>query len=281
MRSLTWLVPLTLLTVPLTACTSGGDDDCLYGAEDVPALAAPLRNPESGQCEDWGGGGGGGGCDWATGADLAPVPDWATCYGYCDSLDETSCLSASGCRAIYASDCPEGSDCFTENFTFAGCWGTAPSGPIEGGGCDGLDAQSCSRHDDCVAHHYPGVCPADAPCDPTQVGNFEACAPEPGDPGDPAGNCYDPAMCAQPAPACPDGTIAGVKNGCWTGYCIPVAQCEPPPSCADTPTEQGCIARADCSPIYQGVDCTCDAAGNCTCSDWVYKSCEDGVSPAF
>ncbi|HUH05721.1 MAG TPA: hypothetical protein VML75_27205 [Kofleriaceae bacterium] len=339
MRTLPALLSVVLLA-PLAGCElffGGGDDDCLYeGAPEADPIQDPgLRNPDTGLCEYFGGGGGGGGgCgDWGGGAtepDRAPAPDWGQCLGYCDGLGEDACLAASGCRAAYVSDCPEGQLCGNTTYTFWGCWQTAPSGPVQGGDCSVLDAYECSRHDDCVANHYPSGCGTDALCEPgfvgTDIGNFESCAPEgatqPGcfedwecgsgqrcnaqevclpspwacsgggddeEPGlvpcddrcygncvptDPdPGNCYEAAICDSIPPGCPDGTIAGVKDGCWTGYCIPVANCEPAPACAETPTEDGCIARADCAPIYQGVNCTCDANGTCTCEDWLYQEC--------
>ena len=53
-------------------------------------------------------------------------------------------------------------------FVYEACWPTAPSGPVRGGGCVGLDAQECSRHDDCVAQHDSdwSACPSfDPSCD--------------------------------------------------------------------------------------------------------------------
>lgn len=102
--------------------------------------------------------------------------------------------------------------------------------------------------------------------------------------------------CAAPPPACPTGTTPGIKELCWTGYCIPNSDCgpndpgecfgdvsclmldgllHPRPSvrgrpCETLATEQACAARGDCSPIYQGTNCECPANG-CTCETLSYE----------
>lgn len=158
---------LTLaLLVSLGGCHfyfGGDDDDPCEDGEGAPSPWPGLRNPENGQCE--GGGGGGGGCD--EGLPLAALydpyyQDWAACYSGCEGLSEPGCLEADACRAIYVT-VPGG-------VAFAACWGTAPSGPIQGGGCEGLDAYQCSRHNDCAAVHYPTV--------GGQPGLFAYCTPE-------------------------------------------------------------------------------------------------------
>jgi len=241
---MTRLASTTLLAAVL-AVTSGcqyyfgdDDDDCLYGGAEDRAPALELRNPYTGRCEyDSGGGGGGGGCYEGAGAEIAdPIDtsDWAVCYGGCEGLDEETCLATPGCRGGYVGSCPEGLDCDDTWYDFYECWGTAPSGPVSDGDCWGLDALECSRHDNCVARHYPIPCPPDSLCDPPyELGNFESCAPEEVEPPPPP----------------------------------------PPPACAELTGEAECIA-ADCAPVYEGVDCTCDAGG-CTCADWIFISCDE------
>jgi hypothetical protein len=55
--------------------------------------------------------------------------------------DGAACVAATVCRATFCA----------EDGAFHTCRATAPSGPVSGGGCAGLDAQACSRHDDCAA----------------------------------------------------------------------------------------------------------------------------------
>ena len=80
------------------------------------------------------------------------------------------------------------------------------------------------------------------------------------------------AVCTELPPDCPDDTIAGVADGCFTGYCIPFSECEDLPAC-DQQLEAECIARPDCDPFYQGIGCTCDDFG-CVCEEWVFDQCQ-------
>lgn len=194
------------------------------------AIAIGLLDPYTGQCQYQGGGGGGTCGDYGGptgGAEPAPV-DMALCESECTWLLEADCLAAPGCRAAYASDCPEGLDCDNTTYTYFACWATAPSGPVQGE-CTALDAYECSRHDDCVANHYPGTdCPAGSNCAPEPVpgtiGNFESCAPEPA----PTPSCYGDVLCDSLPPDCPAGTVPGIQGDCWSGTCIAYDQCDPP-----------------------------------------------------
>lgn len=315
----------------------GGDDVCNGGgATEVPAYG--VRDPSTGQCEYIGGGGCDGTCGpcMGTGAGYAQ-PDWGQCYSACEGLSEQQCFTTPGCYASYL----EASG--TDGRTFWGCWQTAPSGPVQGM-CTNLDAQQCSRHDDCIAVYagsqaidsgttntkfdycaaepatycvddsacganafcdhsvcYPppdcptcptcgacpdsntcyGVCvpkypkacdaidcgpgyhcdeqcyPSDPPppngpyceavcvadsactnvdCGPgytcaeqctTDMNGQMICQPSCVPSGTDPGSCYGTVTCLAPTPACPSGTTPGIKNGCYTGYCIPTTQCGP------------------------------------------------------
>jgi hypothetical protein len=144
---------LAVLLLLLGGCDLyfGGDDDpppCAYGATGGGAAepANGYRDPYTGQCEYYGGGGYP--CDGTCG----PCPeydmgasqpyDWASCYSQCEALDEGTCAETSGCYVAYIGD--------ANAHKFLGCFATAPSGPVQGS-CAGLDAYSCSRHDDCSA----------------------------------------------------------------------------------------------------------------------------------
>ena len=93
-----------------------------------------------------------------------------------------------------------------------------------------------------------------------------------GDPGDGPGLCYADVTCDAPEPDCPPGTAPGIANGCFTGYCIPLDDCESQVACGEITVEMTCIARPDCTPLYEGVDCTCDSTG-CDCASWKFSSC--------
>jgi hypothetical protein len=83
--------------------------------------------------------------------------------------------------------------------------------------------------------------------------------------------------CFAQEPDCPSGTVPGIKDGCWTGYCIPFPQCGIA-DCADITHEAMCIDRFDCEAYYVGVNCSCDDSG-CTCTDWVFDKCMDATAP--
>jgi hypothetical protein len=121
-----------------------------------PAGGGGLRNPTYGTCEFFGCNGGG--LEGVGSAPSSPraatdAPDWGVCGSPCEMLDEDSCRRADACRAIYVDSCA-GSGIPCVRVDFSKCWPTAPSGPVRGSECVGLDAQECSRHDDCVAVHF-------------------------------------------------------------------------------------------------------------------------------
>ena len=335
MRSPLALLRLASIAGALACLTASGcnlysnsDDDCSYGGGTYNGGAAPgaavagQRDPSSGQCVYYGGGGT---CDDpcapcpATGAaDQAAMPSWGYCQSQCTGLDEQTCVGTSGCRAIYTDQCNGQPGCNSAP-VYSECWLTDMTGPIEGGGCDGLDAYTCSQHDDCVAIHQQdcsgGTDPGGATPVACTVGGFLSCGAEPGDGGAgsctgdvtcdvappvcPAnatpgiadgcytgycipldscqthtpGQCYADVTCGDAAPLCPDGTTPGIADGCYTGYCIPLDKCEAAPACAGITVEATCVARQDCAPYYRGEGCSCDDTG-CTCSDWVFDSCE-------
>ncbi len=253
------LALLSVLAMSVAGCVFFDDDDdvCPNYAASADIKAYELRDPATGVCSGYGGSD-----DCADpcspcalnggAAERAPDPDWAECYASCEGLAESACLTTSGCRGAY-----NGSE-------FYQCWGVAPSGPVQGGSCSGLDAYGCSQHDDCVAIHAAGTNGA-------PIGGFTSCASEDGTVGGP-GSCVGDINCITGEPACPMGTIAGRRDGCWTGYCIPHAQCDTLPACSGL-VESQCIARSDCSPIYEGQGCTCSGAG-CSCTSWTFDSCK-------
>jgi hypothetical protein len=74
------------------------------------------------------------------------------------------------------------------------------------------------------------------------------------------------------------GTLPGVVNGCWSGYCIPTYSCEIA-ACETLSSEAACSARGDCTPVYLGTDCTCTMSGGCTCTTETYERCESTLMP--
>jgi hypothetical protein len=268
---------LVLLAV---GCTT--DKPCQYGA---PGIAdQEYRNPETGECQAFGSYPCDPACGLACPGDAVPA-DWGLCSGACDGLDEAACLAAPNCHAAYQDD-P------TPQPVFWGCWELPPSGPVHGS-CANLDAQACSEHDDCTSLYTGPVNQG-----PDFVPSFESCNPAPSQlcsdldcgtgalcvvtPNAPTAEQCQPVAtagactgltCALPPPGCPAGTTAGIDaGGCYTNYCIPTSACAAP-ACTSLSTEQACLARADCDPIYNGFDCTCDLHG-CTCQSQVYDHCK-------
>jgi hypothetical protein len=306
MRPIAALAALALLAPGCAIYFPDGDDDddCEWGGGDQPppdgdgegAPEAPtgLRNPSTGQCEYYGGGGGGGGCNDPCGCDdtpdegePAPLPSWGYCDGYCTGLDEQTCLATAGCRGGYIETCPTAGPCdLATQRSFYECWQVDQTGPIQGS-CENLDAWSCSVHDDCVAVHHDtcnsfaadaaGAEPLVVPC----LGEFLSCQPEVAETG-----CYGDDDCAAeehcnaadvclPPPGCemgdPDSNgLIDCPAVCY-GWCVPDEQ---PVTCEQVTDEMGCLAREDCSAIYQGINCTmCDADG-CVCEDYVFAYCQ-------
>jgi hypothetical protein len=297
MRSL--LAVLVLLTGCDLYWNHQGDDDCRvtgYGADIAPAQE--LRNPTTGNCEPYYGGGGPycnsacGPCP-ESGADTAQ-PDWGACYSTCNALDEAACLHTSGCLATYEESAVKNLP--PTSSTFRGCFATAPSGPISAGACTNLDAQTCSRHDNCAMYYNEYANGG--------TGQFDHCAPEPFttngcatvDCGagyhcqDQCTECPPNSGCGGPqcSPMCiPDGDIcAGVD--CGSGWTCTVTCVDPNPThvgqcygvctmetaCGALTTEAACTARTDCTSVYDGTDCTCTENQGCTCQILTYNHCE-------
>jgi len=226
-------------------------------------------------------------------SDGTAVEEGGECSGPCTALGESACLASSQCHAAYLAN-ESGSSMFW------GCWDIAPQQPESSGSCDGLDAYSCIVDPSCTSTYTSGpdgttfaACSANGsgsscggvtcsagdhcevecpPCNSAGCICGPTCVPDDQGPGD----CYSPVTCNSAPPQCPSGTLPGVADGCWSGYCIPTAQCEAAP-CAALATEAACTARADCEPVYAGMNCTCDANG-CTCTSETFSSCESAAT---
>ena len=238
------------------------------------------------------------------------LPSWGYCESECSGLEETTCLNVSGCRGIYSPDglyreCwsvdqtgPEPAD-FCAGLDAWNCsrhdnciaihdWSCATPGqpdPRPGSFCGAgeflrcdfePESRGCYDNSECPNGYRctaEDVCGTPPDCDPA-VGCdsvcYGVCVPE-FDPSD----CFGEVYCDSLPPECPPNTIPGRRNGCWTGQCIPVELCEgpPPPECGFITDEATCIANIQCSPLYRGIECQCDADG-CRCADWEFLSCE-------
>lgn len=266
---LRFLFALVLAIPTASACFyESGEEPCLEEPSSDSNIAL-YRNPYTGQCEDlWGSGSGGGGgfCeDGVEVTDRAPIPDWAICSGQCQGLTTNECLSADECRGIYISTCGGDVPCEQSETNYIDCWSIAPNPGFSNAGCDTYDADECSRHNECSAVHAPRFNGGAA--------DFLFCTDETGANG--PGSCTGEIGCRAEPPNCPEGTTPGIIDGCWSGFCIPLDQCEALPTC-DGQAEESCVASGNCDPIYQGVNCVCEG-DVCECERWDYESCEDNM----
>jgi hypothetical protein len=273
-----------LVLVALGGCEFyfGDDDDPCKGLDygSVGAPAYPnnqLRDPYTGQCAEYGYDYP---CDDTCGGHCPPqpdveYPDYGSCHSICDGLTETACIQSPGCFAAYADNpLADGPN------VFKGCWQTAPSGPIHGM-CSGNDAQQCSRHDDCSAVYI----------DSNSTLQFEECVPENGSGCDCAMGYHceeactgDPSAITCTTSCVEDLTCEAVD--CGPGYtCAEVCEidangvstCHPScvvdQACEALATEDTCKARSDCTPVYDGQNCTCTLNG-CSCEVLTYERCQ-------
>jgi hypothetical protein len=312
------------LLLVLAALTSGGcqlyfggDDEppqtCGYGAEpgwgttDDGYPSNLLRNPQTGECEEFGYGGGGGGsncfyddyydqcvCDDYAEPTSPPAPNWPACDSSCTILDEETCLSEPGCQVAYWEETTP---------LFRGCYATT-GGPDIYASCFNLDAYECAQHDNCSIF-YAADYPTAQPTEPAVWAQFTQCRPEPTSAGcsavdcGPGYHCEDscyptPGGGSQCTPMCiADQDYSCAEIDCAPGYeCVDtcdtmdpstnggtfpgqcIGSCVPLTACELLATEGTCNARNDCTSVYSGEDCTCYPGGYCECQILTWDHCE-------
>jgi len=150
--------------------------------------------------------------------------------------------------------------CFPEPGQGEGCYGDNECG----------DGFSCNANEICLPPPRPGngnsdPCPEEL-CDVPAV-CYGFCVRDAG-----PEECYGEVTCFSLPPKCEVGTVPGIRDGCWTGNCIPLSSCSPV-DCSDIQNEAMCVERADCNALYEEVECECTPE-NCECRDWQFNSCE-------
>lgn len=231
----------------------GGDDEpptCGYGgAIDDGYPSNLLRNPETGDCQDFGYGGGypcDGTCGPCPEVDVAttpPIPNWPACESSCSLLDEETCLAEPGCQVAYWEDARlADAPSITE---FRGCYATTAANDIYTS-CWNLDSWGCSQHDNCslfYAQNYETPGATDS--------RFSRCAPEASLVGCEAVDCGIGYHCEDSCYPTPGG---GPETDCGGGGgktdCTGPAQCTP--MCVPD-SGHGC-ELIDCQPGYQCVE---------------------------
>lgn len=228
------------------------------GAEDDGYPSNLLRNPQTGDCEEFGGYGGGYGgscyydewsdscvCDDYAEPTSPPAPNWPACESSCTILDEETCLGEPGCQVAYWED----ANSTPGSALFRGCYATTGAATDAGvhPSCFNLDAYGCAQHDNCSIFYtadYPGGA-EDSLTEPS-FAQFTQCRPEPTTAGCAAVDCGPGYHCEDscyPTPSAP-GTQPGTQ---------PTTQCTP--MCV--PDEGHGCAAVDCGPGYECVE-TCD-----------------------
>jgi hypothetical protein len=184
----------------------------------------------------------------------------------CSDTCAATCVPDITCASI---DCGQGYQCVEQCDALVGpCDPTCVPTGTDPGTCGG--AVSCSQP--------PPSCPANTTAGVANGCWTGFCIPNADCGTHDPGHCYDQVTCTTTAPACPAGTLPGIGHGCWTGYCVPTYGCEIA-ACETLATEAACDARADCSALYVGNDCTCDSFQHCTCLTETYSKCESLVMP--
>lgn len=150
--------------------------------------------------------------------------------------------------------------------------------------------KDCDLHDDCCACYGIPVGQTDPSCDlecdqsqcsalgiDHAICRFGVCTTDKLD-------CdASSVICKSLPPVCPAGSLPGVVDACWTGSCVPIANCNAVPDCGLCPKDTMCVQKISkqqtwpaCEPIPAEcageIDCEC--AGTFVCTD-DFNICND------
>jgi len=233
---------------------------------------------------------------------------WGTCVesGYCGSAsdcgpgmtcDDGTCKPTNrGCMSDY--DCPSGTVCDPAGqycVPTQACDGGCPMGTR----CDETRNTcvpvGCTDDSQCAAGCYcdeqtgtcaeTSYCTADDQCPAGQYcdENRSTCMPGT-DPNAPS--CGGAVTCDAAPPTCPAGQVPLIANGCYTGACRAIDQCDTPPVCEVINDEAHCLGRMDCTALYTGINCrdpqgnACTSgSANCTCERFQFAHCAADAPP--
>jgi Cys-rich repeat protein len=235
---------------------------------------------------------------------------WSYCGqdGYYECWDNECYWRGSECPAGVGSGRPPGFECTTHTDCAAGCYcgdgyceeaGFCTKDSDCGNGYTCNESRSscepqptCTDDNQCASGQYCDaatnscvsscVCATDAEakaqgfdfCDETR----QTCMAG----TDPNGDCAGTLTCNLGRPSCPQGQVALIADGCYTGQCQAIDSCATAPQCAAFGHEVDCRADNSCAVSYTGINCRrpdnspCTAGdSNCTCESFVFSSCRD------
>lgn len=229
----------------------GGGGYCDGSCGPCPAYAAPSLSPDWGQCNTYCDALDESSCIATTGCHAAYIdtgdslasPKFYGCWetaptgadpnSPCANLDAQTCSERDNCSMVYTGSpsdlntTTKFEQCVNES---AGSCNSGQQCPM-GSHCE----QQCAP---CNSVGCSGVCPAtcvsDTTCDTTTCGlgsqcveqcDASGCAPTCVPTGTDPGSCTGTITCNNAPPTCPANTTPGIANGCWSGYCIPNADC--------------------------------------------------------
>jgi hypothetical protein len=170
-----------------------------------------------------------------------------------------------------------------------GLTGGDTTGGDTGGGPD-LSCESdldCQLVNDCcacgavnaeemvVCDEPPCVQPMCGDTEPTPVCELGECTIE--------WSCAEPVDCAVAPPPCEEGTLPSIADGCFTGACVPVDQCDAVPDCSFCTANQVCVTTEalpgpsySCLPMPEA----CGGTPSCACLEGAcnprFEICVDG-----
>jgi hypothetical protein len=220
----------------------------------------PDNNHPGGSGGGGGGGGSGSGYDCTMNSDCA-----AGCYCNNGTCEEGGfCTMDSDCGPGY--HCDTGRSSCEPNPTCKTDSDCNPGEYCNSGSCTATC--SCANDQEAIRQGFGW-------CDETRM----TCMPG----TDPAGDCTDAVTCASAPPSCPDGQVALVLSGCYTGQCRAITACEGAPACSHLQHEDDCLNRNQtCSAVYTGINChkpdgsACHAGDtDCTCDSFEFHGCTD------
>lgn len=121
----------------------GDDDDVICPALEHGTAGAPIQtlllDPRDLVCKD---------VPFSSCDDPSSLPTWAACQSQCTGLAADVCAATPGCRQAWDEICLL-TDAICTIDPYYGCFAVDTTGPIQGS-CEGLGAEDCSRHDDCM-----------------------------------------------------------------------------------------------------------------------------------